>query len=113
MFFTIFTFICYFHNNYTIKYCVFSSNKNTKTYLKKPNRSGNDERFVKNTTDANHSLELDIMQLYNFKKNLEKKRMLDILQSKNVNIYDKVNLLKDNTITSYNINAGGLKNDFE
>ena len=50
--------------------------------------------------------------MYNIYQNLEKKKLLDKLQNKNISILTKLDLLQDNSIKSPNITAGGLFNDF-
>jgi hypothetical protein len=67
---------------------------------------GCDERFAINET-AN-----DGIQLYNIYQNLEKKKLLDKLQSSNISIIQKLYLLEDNSIKPPDIKAGGLMDDF-
>lgn len=102
MFFSILSFLFYFNNR-----CYRNSSISYSNAYKK--FTGNDERYIKNQTE----MDLELLQLYNFKKNLEKKQLLDILQNRNINIYDKASLVRDNSITSYNIKSGGLVNDFD
>ena len=66
---------------------------------------GCDERFAINET-ANE------IQLYNIYQNLEKKKLLDKLQSSNISIIQKLYLLEDNSIKPPNLTAGGLMDDF-
>ena len=67
--------------------------------------SGYDERYVINKTN-------DEEQMYNIYQNLEKKKLLDKLQNKNLSIITKLDLLQDNSIKSPNFTAGGLFDDF-
>jgi hypothetical protein len=70
--------------------------------------SGNDERYG---TDFD---ETDIHEkIYILRKNLEKKRLLDILQNENISINSKLEELKDNRFTPPDIKSGGLFNDFD
>ena len=66
---------------------------------------GCDERFAINET-ANR------IELYNIYQNLEKKKLLDKLQSNNISIIQKLCLLEDNSIKPPNLTAGGLMDDF-
>ena len=82
--------------------------KNRNTYLIAKKRSGNDERYSieRNETEIK-------TQLVNFQQNLEKKRILEILQNEKISIHTKLDVLKDNSIQTYNLRAGGLINDFD
>jgi hypothetical protein len=80
--------------------------KSSNTYLNSKKTSGNDERYKINET------EIDI-QIYNLRQNFEKKSILDILQSKNISINIKLDVLKDNSFKPPNLKSGGLFNDFD
>lgn len=78
------------------------------TYVNEKESSGNDEKheFKRNETEIK-------IQLYNLQKNLEKKRLLEILQDDKISIYTKLELVKDNRIKAHNVKAGGLINIFD
>ena len=105
MFFPILTFLFCIYNR-------FSKKERINTYLlnnKKLNKfSGNDERYKILGSEI-----VSQMQIYNFTKVLEKKLLLQILENNNITLNNKVSLLRDNSIQSYNIKAGGLISDFD
>lgn len=67
--------------------------------------SGNDERHIKNITQYE-------LEIKNFRKNWENKKLLDILEDNTVSINYKLDLLTDNSVKGSNITAGGLINEF-
>ena len=67
--------------------------------------SGNDERYPVNETNND-------VQLNNIYRNNENKKLLDILQNDKISINTKLDLLKDNSIKTNNLKAGGLMNDY-
>ena len=98
MFFLV-MFVLYYKNSLR----VISSRQNTFPEVK--GKYGNDERFPINETN-------DGMQLYTIHQNLEKKKLLDKLQSTNISIIQKLHLLQDNSIKPPNFAAGGLLDEF-
>jgi hypothetical protein len=101
--FLIVTFLLQCQTNYNILFP-----KKLNTYLSAKVSSGNDERYetIKNDTEIQ-------IQLYNLSRNIEKKKLLDILQDDKVSINIKIQLLKDNSIKQANLKAGGLSDDFD
>ena len=96
-------FVLYYKNSFTFISPVINTFPETNGFP--PPNSGYDERYVMNKTN-------DEEQMYNIYQNLEKKKLLDKLQNKNISILTKLDLLQDNSIKSPNITAGGLFNDF-
>jgi hypothetical protein len=103
MFFLILSFLFYFNKICYQNSYIFNLKRGLNAYKK---FTGNDERYIKNQTEMES-------QLHNFKKNLEKKQLLVILQNENISIYDKASLVRDNNNQQYNIKSGGLINDFD
>ena len=104
--FLIITLLFYCQRHIT-KYTILSPEKSNTYSTAKKKSSGLDERYLPvNETETQ-------TQLYNIRQNFEKKKMLGILQNENVIIEDKLALLRDNSIKSPNIRAGGLINEFE
>jgi hypothetical protein len=68
-----------------------------------------------NGTDDRYPVSENITEEDKYKtfKNYENKRKLDILQNEYISIYDKLELLNDPSIKPYNLNAGGLMDDYE
>ena len=68
-----------------------------------------------NGTDDRYPASENITEEEKYKtfKNYENKRKLDILQNEYISIYDKLDLLNDPSIKPYNLNAGGLMDDYE
>ena len=104
-------FLFYIYNSFLKKerdnsYLFNNNNDNEKKYKNKNKNkfSGNDETYKIVESD---------MKIYNFTKNLEKKFLLAILKNNNITLNNKVNLLRDNSIQSYNIKSGGLISDFD
>jgi hypothetical protein len=67
---------------------------------------GYDERFPKNEKN----LEIERHHIYNLHN---KKKLLDILEDKNISITVKQELLQDNSIKTPNLMAGNLFKDFD
>lgn len=67
---------------------------------------GIDERHETNAT----SDEIEKRTIF---ENIEKKFKLDILEDNTISIYEKLELLRDNSIKPVNLAAGDLMNDFE
>jgi hypothetical protein len=85
------------------------NNLNTLQVLTNKNKtSGYDYRYPINETNLENNCDI-----YKIQMNLNKKRVLDILQDKNVSINTKLDLIKDNGIKPPNIFAGGLMKDFD
>ena len=63
---------------------------------------GNDERYTGKET-------VEIDNIYSYMKS---KHKLDILQDNSINMYDKLELLRDNTIKPINLQAGGLMSHY-
>jgi hypothetical protein len=97
------TILLYCQTNYNILFP-----KKLNTYLSAKISSGNDERYetIKNDTEIQ-------IQVYNLSRNIEKKKLLDILQDDKVSINIKIELLKDNSIKANNLKSGGLFNYFD
>ena len=77
----------------------------------KKNNTGNDERYLENEIEIQ-------MEKYKIAQYFEKKRLLDTLENKNVSIYNKLKLLRENNknmnnITPYNLHSGGLMKHFD
>lgn len=102
--FLIITTLFYFYRYFTKKNTLVLNRSNT--YLNSKKTSGNDERHKINETEIQ-------IQLYNLRQNFEKKSILDILESKNISINIKLDLLKDNSFKPPNLKSGGLFNDFD
>lgn len=51
--------------------------------------------------------------LYKIQEYFEKKKLLDILQNKNISLTTKILLLQDSSIKSTSLYAGGLMKDFD
>ena len=81
--------------------------KKTNYYLSIKKLSGYDERPHSTINETEKQI-----FLYQMQKNFEKKKLLDILQNDNVCLHKKMELLENNSITSPNLMAGGLRNDF-
>jgi len=83
--------------------------KNRILFLKqvyKLKHNGTDDRYPasENITEE---------EKHNIYKNYENKRKLDLLQNEYISIYDKLQLVEDNSIKPYNLAAGGLMDDYE
>ena len=74
-------------------------NKNSKKY------NGYDHRFSFQTPKNN-------TEIYNIINYYNNKKKLDILMSKNVCMYKKIELIRENTITPYSLFSGGLMDQF-
>ena len=98
MFFLV-MFVFYYKNSLR----VISSRQNA--FPETKGKLGYDERFPINETT-------DRLQLYTIHQNLEKKKLLDTLQSSNISIIQKLYLLEDNSIKPPNFAAGGLLDEF-
>lgn len=98
----LFYFLFYFQTYKMTKYDFHNSN----TYDDKC--SGYDERFSINGNATNACCEeiIKIRILYN------KKKLLDKLKDNNTSIYEKLQLIEDNSIKPSNINACNLTNRF-
>jgi hypothetical protein len=109
MFFRLF--FLFFFQNQTKNLFNLLTKKNSNTFPEKKNNLGNDERY-KNKT------EIDYYQLYLIQKNMENKKLLDILENKNISIHTKLYLINRNNTTNntgikpFNINAGNLMKDW-
>ena len=75
---------------------------NNKNFLS----GGYDERYPKNENNLSHERE----NIYNLHI---KKKLLDILEDKNVSITVKQDLLQDNSIKPINLKSGNLFRDFD
>lgn len=105
MMFFLIMFVLYYKNSFT-----FISPILNITELNKPTtNSGNDERYIVNKTNDQENK----VQLYKIYQSLEKKKLLDKLQDKNLSIITKLDLLQDNSIKSPNFTAGGLFDDYD
>ena len=102
MFFLV-MFVLYYKNSFTFISPIINTFPEINGF---PPNTGNDERYVMNKTN-------DEEQIYNIYQNLEKKKLLDKLQNKNLSIITKLDLLQDNSIKSPNFTAGGLFDDFD
>ena len=91
----------------------FSITENLNTLYVIPNKpvlkksSGYDERYSLNNTNSDNE------KLFNIASYLRKKKLLNILENKNVALTTKIFLLNDITIKPNNIFAGGLMRDFD
>jgi len=92
---------------------LFSYNSEKSNTLKSKSISekynGYDQRILNETLNTNQK---DV-NLFKIQKYFEKKKLLDILQDKNVSISTKLLLLQDNSIKSCNLYAGGIMKDFD
>jgi len=80
---------------------------NAFTPVNKTSKNGIDERYP--TNDSNCEDDFIIAKISEL---LRKKELLNILQDEKVSTFYKLELLKDNSIYSMNLNAGGLMDDF-
>jgi len=81
---------------------IYNKNNNNTKFLS----GGYDERYPKNE----NNLEIERHHIYNLHN---KKKILDILQDKNVSITVKQDLLQDNSIKPINLKSGNLFRDFD
>lgn len=65
--------------------------------------SGKDERYS----------EIEVLEENNIYENILNKKRLDILQDNTISIYNKLEMLRDDSIKPSNLHAGGLMEDFE
>jgi hypothetical protein len=68
--------------------------------------NGFDHRIINETKEKE-------LNLYKIAKYFEQKKILDILENKNVSLTTKLLLLQDNRIKTSNIFEGGLMRDFD
>jgi hypothetical protein len=74
--------------------------------------NGFDHRIINETKEKHEKHEKEL-NLYKIAKYFEKKKILDILENKNVSLTTKLLLLQDNRIKTSNIFEGGLMRDFD
>lgn len=79
---------------------IFAEKKNDKNY----NITGIDGRF-NNTINENDTYRLLLLH--------RKKQLLDLLEDDKVSIFQKIEIVKDNSIQPFNLFAGGLFADFD
>lgn len=65
--------------------------------------SGKDERYPEN----------EVVEVNKVYENIQNKKYLDILQDNTISIYNKLELLRDNSIKVCNLHAGRLMEEFE
>ena len=88
-------------NSNTLSTIYNNNNKNTNH-----STGGYDERYPKNE----NNLEVERYHIYNLHN---KRKLLDILENKNISITVKQDLLQDNSIKTPNLMAGNLFKDFD
>ena len=65
--------------------------------------SGKDERYSEN----------EVVETNKLYENIQNKKILDVLQDNTISIYNKLEMLRDDSIKPCNLHAGGLMEDFE
>lgn len=75
----------------------------SKGYYSNIKFSGKDERYP----------EIEVVEQNKLYEHIQNKKYLDILQDNNISIYNKLEMLRDNSIKPPNLHAGGLMEDFE
>ena len=86
----------FLHNSNTLRNIVVSEKYN-----------GYDHR---NLNDMNKTSQVTV---YKIQQHFEKKKILDLLQNKNISLTTKILLLQDSSIKPSNLYGGGLMKDFD
>jgi hypothetical protein len=103
--FLVVLFLIYNYNNKNKSSKLFLCNSNTlRNKVVSEKYNGYDHRNFNETTQVS---------LYKIQEYFEKKKLLDILQNKNISLTTKILLLQDSSIRPASLYAGGLMKDFD
>jgi hypothetical protein len=83
-------------------------------YFINKNITGYDERYSKNlTTNDNDNDNNNTYEIYKLLLLYDKKQLLDVLKNEKISINTKLELVKNNSIITPNLYAGGLFRDWD